>query len=208
MLIDRADEDARELALRSAAFVYATRGWRPVPLRGKVRVPSGGYNNVGILTGDGLVVIDVDLPFGPESLRALEEEHGPLPRTPTVRSGSGGRHYYFATDREIRSRKGLLGREIDLLGEPGPSPFGYVVAPPSVHASGAPYEWIVPPSVELAPLPDWVPERLDRVAERNSEIRRAARHALRGAPRLRAHVDRTVVMQQHVDLVRVKLRRQ
>src|SRR5262249_25320402 len=55
-------------------------------------------SNVGIRTGQEsrLVVLDVDPRHGgDESLRQLEEQYGPLPETPTVLSGGGGRHLYF-----------------------------------------------------------------------------------------------------------------
>ena len=115
--------------------------------------------NVGIRTGaeSGLVVLDIDVDKGgPESLAALEAEHGPLPVTLTVRTGSGGGHRYFLHPGEpIRndaSRK--LGAGLDVRGDGG-----YIVAPPSVHATGHPYEW-VDSGAQLAAMPSWLLERL------------------------------------------------
>src|SRR4051794_15931261 len=60
--------------------------------------------NVGIASGSGLAVIDIDPRHGgDESLAALEAKHGPLPSTIEVITGGGGRHLYFRTPREIPS---------------------------------------------------------------------------------------------------------
>ena len=52
--------------------------------------------NVGIATGalSGIFVLDVDGNIGKASLKALEAEHGRLPKTVTVKTGNG-RHLYF-----------------------------------------------------------------------------------------------------------------
>ncbi len=54
--------------------------------------------NIGVRTGpeSGIWVLDVDREEGIRHLAGLEAEHGPLPRTPVVETGGGGRHYYFA----------------------------------------------------------------------------------------------------------------
>src|SRR5215211_444197 len=60
--------------------------------------------NVGIATGGGLAVLDVDpRNGGDESLDAFEREHGELPETRTVRTGGGGWHYYFSEGVGLRS---------------------------------------------------------------------------------------------------------
>src|SRR2546425_10975303 len=54
--------------------------------------------NPALATGEasGMFVLDVDGGHGGfESMRQLEQEHGPLPRTQTVRTGSGV-HLYFS----------------------------------------------------------------------------------------------------------------
>lgn len=97
--------------------------------------------NIGIVTGavSGLFVLDVDLRHGgDETLAQMERQYGALPRTAKVRTG-GGWHYYFRhPGGEVRS--GKLGPGIDLKADGG-----YVVAPPSLHASGQSYEWEVRP---------------------------------------------------------------
>jgi hypothetical protein len=151
----------------TAAAAYIVRGWRVFPLNGKVPYP-GTHGckdatldpnallawprdgNVGIATGNGLVVLDID-GGGADTLHELEREHGPLPATPTVKTG-GGQHYYLATEGLVANSAGRIGRGIDVRGDGG-----YVVAPPSIHPSGRRYEWDVhPDDVPLAAAPDWV----------------------------------------------------
>lgn len=115
-------------------------------------------SNLGIVTGGEarLVVLDVDPKSGGfESLDALLAKHGSLPPTPTVETGSGGRHYYFRQPGEgevLHNSAGKLGPGLDIRGEGG-----QVVAPPSEHASGKRYRWAISPSDEdLADLPEWI----------------------------------------------------
>ncbi|RMD78796.1 MAG: DNA primase [Gammaproteobacteria bacterium] len=116
--------------------------------------------NVGIVTGriSGLVVLDVDPAHGGEaSLARLEEAHGPLPETVACRTGGGGRHLYFAHPGGVVRNRAGLAQGLDLRGDGG-----YVVAPPSVHLSGARYAWESgrsPWEQELAPLPEWLRQR-------------------------------------------------
>ena len=162
-----------------AALQYAGRGWRVFPLNGKVpRAGTHGFQdatvdpdvirgwpsnaNVGIATGAGLVVIDVDARHGGgDTLAELEARHGRLPETVSVETGGGGEHLYFRTDAEVRNSAGELGPGLDVRGAGG-----YAVAPPSVHPSGRRYEWDNDPAeVEVAQLPGWL-ERL--LTERNN----------------------------------------
>jgi hypothetical protein len=88
-------------------------------------LPGGGY----------LAVLDIDpRNDGDSSVEELERKHGPLPDTTVVRSGGGGWHHYFCSSEPVRSRKITAGVDFKAVG-------GYVVAPPSLHASGGMYEW-------------------------------------------------------------------
>lgn len=107
--------------------------------------------NIGLRTGasgSGLWVLDIDPAHGGEiSLAALEAEHSPLPSESRVRTGSGGWHYYFDTDRDQAMRSGTALRAgIDWRADDG-----YVIAPPSNHHSGHAYEW------ELGAVPGFLP---------------------------------------------------
>jgi len=83
--------------------------------------------NVGVATGGGLVVVDVDGELGRCSLRGRE-----LPPTLTVETGSG-RHYVCRADDPLPSRVALF-PGVDVRGAGG-----YVVAPPSLHVTGRQY---------------------------------------------------------------------
>jgi putative DNA primase/helicase len=57
--------------------------------------------NIGVRTGpeSGIWVLDVDGEKGIKDLDALQLKYGPLPPTPVVETGGGGRHYYFLWPR-------------------------------------------------------------------------------------------------------------
>lgn len=101
--------------------------------------------NIGVATGNGLVVIDVDGPEGEESLRKLEQLLGQLPETLQVRTGKG-RHLYFHCDSQIASCNGKWPK-IDIKAESG-----YVIGPGSTHQNGATYQF-VDESIPRAELP-------------------------------------------------------
>jgi hypothetical protein len=79
--------------------------------------------------------LDVDGPDGTATIRALATEHGLLSSGPLVRTGGGGWHFYLAPTGLGNVRPAGLER-VDWRGRGG-----YVVAPPSRHASGHPYRW-------------------------------------------------------------------
>ena len=152
-----------------AALLYASKGWRVFPLvpRGKTPAVSRGFHkattdpaqirewwgknqdyNVGIATGDGLTVIDIDDKpdkhgglLGSDMLRDWEFEHGSISETVTAISGTGGTHYYFATPGFPIPKCESPALSIDLRGVGG-----YIVAPPSIHPeTGEPYMWDISP---------------------------------------------------------------
>jgi hypothetical protein len=93
--------------------------------------------NIGVATGSGLVVIDIDPAHGGDkSFSAAVARLGDLGPTRMCRTGSGGRHLYYSTGTRIPCSQGRLGPGIDVRGEDG-----YVVAPPSLHISGRRYVW-------------------------------------------------------------------
>jgi hypothetical protein len=108
--------------------------------------------NIGIPTGErsGLLVLDVDADdHGFTGLIALQEEHGQLPETLTVRTGGGGKHIYlkYPAGCEIRNSVGRLGLGLDVRGEGG-----YIVAPPSRTDKGS-YEFL--DRLPSAEPPEW-----------------------------------------------------
>ena len=109
---------------------------------------------VGIVTGkhSGLVTVDIDGADGEESLKKLEQQYGPLPDTLTVTTGrdGGGRHLYFRhPGGKVASPRGIV-PGIDIRADGS-----FVVAPPSIHRSGAQYHW-VDDKAELADAPLWL----------------------------------------------------
>jgi hypothetical protein len=108
--------------------------------------------NVGIRTGEpsGFFVLDIDPKSGGMTqLAELEAVHGRLPRTRTVSTGSGGRHYYFAMpDFGVRNNARKLAAGIDVRGTGG-----MVVAPPSVSGIG-PY--VLLDDAPIVAAPPWL----------------------------------------------------
>lgn len=136
--------------------------------------------SICIATGraSNLWVLDIDDKGGAggsAALAALEREHGDLPRTYTVGTGSGGVHHYFAYDGidfRLGNSAGKLGPGLDTRGEGG-----QVVAPPSWvndPAHNMPYVVLVdvPPVVAPAWLLDLLrpaePVRLSSEASASS----------------------------------------
>lgn len=95
---------------------------------------------VGIRTGTegGIWAVDCDLKPGRDGIAALDaiREQHPLPPTMTVRTGSGGLQLWFqvAPGQVVKNSQNKIAPGIDTRGERG-----YVVAPPSPHASGGRY---------------------------------------------------------------------
>ena len=89
--------------------------------------------NIGIPTGSvsGFWVLDVDGDNGEANLFALEAEHGRLPATREVITGGGGRHLWFKYTGPIQSTTSRIAPGVDTRGDGG-----YVIVPPSIHASG------------------------------------------------------------------------
>lgn len=147
------------ISLPDAASLYASAGFAVFPVKPRGKTPllskhSGGNGfkdatsdaetvrtwwtrhpdaNIGIVPGaSGLLVLDLD---GPEA-----EEHAVrigLSRLATAEVRTArGRHLYF------RHPGGHIGNtplapKLDVRGDAG-----YVLAPPSIHPSGATYEWV------------------------------------------------------------------
>lgn len=110
--------------------------------------------NVAVRTGatSGLVVLDIDPEHGGnESFSQILDGKAPVAATVVVNTGAGGRHLWFAhPGHPIRNSAGQLGPGLDVRGDGG-----YVIAPPSVHASGGCYTFATT-SADLAPMPQWI----------------------------------------------------
>ena len=125
--------------------------------------------NVGVATGDGLVVLDVDPRHnGDATLDVLEEEHGEI-ITLTSRTGGGGLHMFL--DGELPARNGFL-PGLDLKADGG-----LVVAVPSLHTSGRKYEWI-DPNDDLREVPPWLRELLTKASSNGTGSAARVGHAI------------------------------
>lgn len=157
-----------------AALRYATRGWRVIPVaHDKTPLTKNGSKDasceeevirawwdkfpsagVAIATGQasGLWVFDVDPKNGGEaSLSSLVATHGPIGVGPTVLTGGGGQHFYFAHDPRVRQSSIADGLDVRSEG-------GYVVAPPTLHDSGRQYAFYeyFDPDEDLPAGPEWL----------------------------------------------------
>ncbi len=111
--------------------------------------------NIGIATGgsSGVLVLDVDNKTGRQGDASLDQlctqYHWQPAATYTVRTGCG-KHLYFTVPHgcTVKNRADILDG-IDLRGDGG-----YVVAPPSIHATGTVYSLSNPAAPEVAP--DWL----------------------------------------------------
>lgn len=104
-----------------------------------------------VVTGkvSGFAVLDCD---SREAFDFIKEKG--FSKSPTVKT-SRGYHVYFKYRDGVKSLQSVAGRkDIQLKSESG-----YVLIPPSIHASGAKYEWVEGLGIEdvdLAELPAWV----------------------------------------------------
>jgi hypothetical protein len=163
-----------------AALAYAAKGYHVFPCWQGSKKPATrhGYKdascdpdvvkklfdrsnlNVAIATGASrLVVIDVDGEVGVRSMEALRLE-GPFPETYTVKTRSGGKHYYFTAPAGVNISNSTCGLApgIDVRADGG-----HVVAPPSFVGadSKAPEgSYTVAIDGDVQALPTWLAERL------------------------------------------------
>ena len=151
----------------SEALAAHDREWALTPLRGKAPTLSGWQKrpkptreeverwarqgNVGLRCGQvsGVIVIDEDAEDA-----ALTLFGGSTPATPTVITGAGRKHYYFAAPVPCPGNSaGKLALRVDVRGEGG-----QVVYVGSLHPeTRRPYRWaegLGPDDVPLGPLPD------------------------------------------------------
>lgn len=108
--------------------------------------------NVGVVCGavSKLVVLDID---GEEGFRSLQDKGLQIPETLSVKTGRG-RHYYFLhpgvpTRNFAKGRSSFPLPGVDFRGDGG-----YVVAPPSLHATGVRY--VFENDHQPAALPAWL----------------------------------------------------
>lgn len=115
-----------------------------------------GKHNIGIVTGviSGITVVDFDTPEAIENAKSKGFPKGPLSKTA---KGFHAFCQYEPGHRNFQKRADLPG--IDLRAEGG-----YVVAAPSIHATGKPYAWVHGRGLDM-PLPnapEWLFAKSDK----------------------------------------------
>jgi hypothetical protein len=101
--------------------------------------------NIGLACGHRFDVLDVDGPTGEQAIRTLAATHSFQSSGPLVRTGGGGWHYYLAPT----GLGNVHPRDLEHVDWRGRG--GYVVAPPSRHASGHPYQWALGRDLDTPP---------------------------------------------------------
>lgn len=168
------------------ALIYSKRNWHVFPIKSREKVPvvkwadvatndpsmvNGFWDNfpdanIGIACGErsGIVVLDIDPQHGGrDSIIALTEKHGALPKTLVSKTGSDGEHLFFKYPKgiEIRNSAGKLGKGLDIRANGG-----YVVGAGSIHPNGNQYEWLVDFETEIAEMPQWMIDILKEPARK------------------------------------------
>lgn len=150
-----------------AALAYARRGWRVMPLDGKIPRTAHGVKDattdlaliaqwwrhwpsadVGLATGEAFDVLDIDSRDALDALTANLAAGDALPNGPVAITGKG--HHFYVRVTGAGNRAGVL-PGIDWRGQGG-----YVVAPPSMHATGKRYQWERGPERPLDAAPAWL----------------------------------------------------
>lgn len=110
----------------------------------------GDHGNIGVATGHGFFVLDVD----PRNGGQVPPD---LPRTVQAVTPSGGAHYFFKMIPGVTNSAGKIGPGLDIRGIGG-----QVAVAPSQTAKG-PYRWVNPPwNTEFADAPGSLVEALSR----------------------------------------------
>ncbi|KAJ3030393.1 hypothetical protein HDV00_008957 [Rhizophlyctis rosea] len=132
--------------------------------------------NLGLLVSPEYVVIDVDnkppaiksrkniysTNTGVMDFQTLIEQNEPIPKTLTVTTPSGGKHYYFAlTGKEdgaiLKNWTSCMKVNDQLIAVDLRTKGGYVMCPPSLKGTKR-YQWDTKDEykVPMAPLPNWI----------------------------------------------------
>ncbi|MFR2381815.1 bifunctional DNA primase/polymerase [Thomasclavelia spiroformis] len=109
--------------------------------------------NIGLKTGSGLIVIDIDCKNGKNGLEQIKPFLADFPKTRIAKTCHGGYHFYYKVDREVKNYVNLLDG-VDVRGDGG-----YVLAPPSIVDDKS-YTWVN--DLQIANANDAVYKLLER----------------------------------------------
>jgi hypothetical protein len=123
---------------------------------------SGQAYNIALACGavSGVVVLDAD---GEKAVEFCRRHR--LTSPVRVKTGKGYHYYFRHPGTPVGNRGKMFGRADLQLRADG----GYVVLPPSVHPSGARYEWEIDPGCDWSDMPAWDDRRhIIEVTEENA----------------------------------------
>ena len=174
--------------LHAAAINYRRLGWAVTPIRPREKRPAlpnwpivsqtfdeanvdqiwraAPEANIGLLTGIGFDVLDIDGEIGLKSIGVVVSPDTYSHTGPIARTGGGGYHLYFQPTGEA-NRAGMLSK-VDYRGIGG-----QVVAPPSIHPNGRAYAWLLGhgPDTPLPQVPGWLLMLLRQTSARETAVR-------------------------------------
>jgi hypothetical protein len=133
-----------------------------------------GFINIGIVCGaiSGIVVVDCDTLQAYMWARKHLMVHD---QTPIASTGAGHHIFFNYPGKHVGNAVGMSGIEgLDIRADGG-----YVVASPSIHASGRQYQWVIPPDVPLLDLPTWFFEPVQGCDPAPAPVRKTAAGANR-----------------------------
>ena len=152
------------MELVDIALAYAANNWFVFPCGYKSKAPiiKGGLTNasrdpdvirawwelhpnanIAIRTGEGLVVVDVDMSEVPSFID--------LPDTLRVKTGKGY-HFYYYTEGKVKNGVNVYHDGVKVSGLDIRGDGGYVIAPGSTHPNGSIYYWESSPHDPLGPF--------------------------------------------------------
>lgn len=156
--------------------------WQGVPHRGVYNATLDytesdfAKYNVGIATGEGLMVVDIDPRNGGHDTWQHITSGESLPETMTVETGGGGFHIYYSIPHDFHMRN-ITVRGVDFQYNSK-----FVVAPPSIHASGKEYvmqDFEDGDKIVVAQIPEFLKSYLrEQFTRCDSAVREPVRNAI------------------------------
>jgi hypothetical protein len=164
--------------------------------RGLWTTPKHQFANIGLIMGarTGLMAVDVDGELGFKSLAGVEAKFGPLPKTLTTITGSGGRHYIYRIPEGVTIKNSAKKLGANVLGY-APTNLdtrgdgGQVVVAPSIHPTGNAYRWADGcspddiPFAEISFMPAWLVQLCEEAKAKNAKASTRSPTGGKGKPK-------------------------